>query len=126
MQTKPVVYQPLATQQDFGGGYDRSSDRLILSSKETTTDRSRAAVGSGDGNFSTLSQRLVKFVWFPNDPFKVHESKVTLLFSLTVSFHLKFYLIVMLSYRGILWQIHYKNTLQYICCNYLCQICLTF
>ena len=95
MQTKPVNYRPLATQQDFGSGYDRSSDRLIPSSKETTTDRSRAAVGGGDGNFSTLSQRLVKFVWFPNDPFKVHESKATLLSSFTVSLYLKLYLIIM-------------------------------
>ena len=99
MQTRPVGYQPLATQQDFGGDHDRSSDRLTPSRKETTTDHSRAAVGGVDGNFSSLSQRLVKFVWLPNDPFKVCESKATLLSSFTVSFYLKLYLIVM-YYRG--------------------------
>ena len=86
MSTKPVGFRPVATQQDFGGGYDRSSDRLAPSSNEATVDRSRAAVSGGDGgNLSGLSQRLVKFVWFPNDPFKVHEPKATLLSSFTVS-----------------------------------------
>ena len=86
MSTKPVGYRPVATQQNFGSAYDRSSDRLAPSSSETTVDRSRAAVSGGDGgNLSGLSQRLVKFVWFPSDPFKVHEAKATLLSSFTVS-----------------------------------------
>ena len=41
MQTRPVGYQPLATQQDFGSGYDRSTDRLTPSSKETITNHRR-------------------------------------------------------------------------------------
>ena len=57
MSTKSVGYYPVATEQNFGSGYDRSSD----------------------------SQRLVKFVWFPSDPFKAHEAKATLLSSFTVS-----------------------------------------
>ena len=86
MSIKPTGLHPPATQQSFGGSYDRSSDRLASSNKETTVSRSRTAVGGGDGNFSGLSQRLVKFVWFPNDPFKVHEVKATLLSSFTVSY----------------------------------------
>ena len=89
MSTKPVGHPP-ATQQNFGGNFDRSSDRLAPSSKEITVDRSRAAVGGGDGTLSGLSQRLVKFVWYPRDPFKVHEQKATLLSSFTVSYlHVK-------------------------------------
>lgn len=86
MSTKPVGYRPMATQQNFDTGYDRGSDRLAASSKETTVDRGRAAVGGGDGTYSGLSQCLVKFVWFPSDPFKVHETKATLLSSFTVSY----------------------------------------
>ena len=78
-------YRPPATQQNYSGSYDRSSDRLAPSSNDTTVDRSRTAVSGGDGNHSGLSQHLVKFVWYPNDPFKVHESKATLLSSFTVS-----------------------------------------
>ena len=94
MSSKPMGYHTPATQQNFGGGYDRSSDRLAPSSKETTVDRSRAAVGGGDGNLSGLSQRLVKFVWFPNDPFKVHEPKATLLSSFTVSYEVLYVCII--------------------------------
>ena len=86
MSTKPLGYPPPATQQNFGGSFDRSSDRLAASSKETTVDRSRAAVGGGDGTLSGISQRLVKFVWFPSDPFKVHDQKATLLSSFTVRY----------------------------------------
>ena len=81
----PMSYRPLATQQDYRSNYDRSSDRLAPSSIEITVDRSRTAVSGGDGNLSGLSQHLVKFVWYPNDPFKVHESKATLLSSFSVS-----------------------------------------
>ena len=86
MSTKLVGHHPVAAQQDFGGGYDRSSDRLAPSSSETTVDRSRAAVSGGDGgNLSGLSQRLVKFVWFPNNPSKFYDPKATFLSSFAVS-----------------------------------------
>ena len=93
MSTKPVGHHhPPATQQNFGGNFERSSDRLAPSNKKITVDHSRAAVG-GDGNLSGLSQRLVKFVWYPNDPFKVHEQKATLLSSFTVSYLQSFHVL---------------------------------
>ena len=47
----------------------------------------RATVSGGDENIcSSLSQRLVKFVWFPSDPFQVHEPKATFMTSLAVSY----------------------------------------
>ena len=86
MSTKPVCYRPVATKHDFGSGYDRRTERSAPSSNEPMVDNSRAAVsGGGGGNLSGLSQCLVKFVWFPSDPFKVHEAKATLLSSFTVS-----------------------------------------
>ena len=86
MSTKPVGYHPVATQQNFGGGYNRSSDRLALPSSETTVDHSRVPVSGGDGgNLSGLRKRLVKFVWFPSNSFKVRQEKATLLSSFTVS-----------------------------------------
>ncbi|XP_065906919.1 uncharacterized protein [Dysidea avara] len=68
-----------------GGGYDGSSDRRpVPSSSDDRFDRSsRAAVSGGDEPFSGLSQHLVRFVWFPSDPFKIKENKVTLLSSFT-------------------------------------------
>jgi len=86
MSTKLTSYRTPAVQHNFGGGYDRSSGRLAPSSAETTVDRSRAAVSGGDGSFSGLSQHLVQFVWYPNDPFKVQESKANLLSSFTVRY----------------------------------------
>ena len=35
--------------------------------------------------YPPVTLRLVKFVWYPSDPFKVHEQKVILLSSFTVS-----------------------------------------
>ena len=88
LNTKLTSHRPPITQQNFGSGHDRSSDRLAPSSKDTSAgpSSSSATVGGGDGGFTGLSQRLVKFVWYPNDPFKVHDEKATLLSSFTVSY----------------------------------------
>ena len=46
MSTKPVGYHhPPATQQNFGGNFERSSDRLAPSNKKVTVNCNRAAVG---------------------------------------------------------------------------------
>jgi len=75
----------------FDGGSDR---RPVPASSDDRSDRSsRAAVsGSDDTTFSGLSQHVVKFIWFPNDPFKIQDKKVTLLSSFTVSYIIKVFL----------------------------------
>ena len=88
LNTKLTSHHPPVTQQNFGSGHDRNSDRLAPSFKYTSASpsSSSATVGGGDGGFTGLSQRLVKFVWYPNDPSKVHDEKATLLSSFTVSY----------------------------------------
>ena len=97
---------PVDMRQNYGGGgggYDRSSDRRpVPSSNDDRSDRSgRAAVSGSDEPFSGLSQHLVRFVWFPSDPFKIQENKVTLLSSFTVSY--TFVRTVRISKTSLVW-----------------------
>ena len=88
LNTKLTSHRPPITQQNFGSGHDRSSDRLASSSKHTSASpsSSSATVGGGNGGFTRLSQCLVKFVWYPSDPSKIHDEKATLLSFFTVSY----------------------------------------
>ena len=82
MRTRSPSHRTLTTKQKSGDSHDRTS-----SNKENAVDHMRAAVSGGDENIcSSLSQRLVKFVWFPSDPFQVHEPKATFMTSLAVSY----------------------------------------